>query len=109
MLLPKAIKTHVRQEKIAKKKAIRKNYLKLLCLKMQTSVTGISRSTSLASRFNQFFVDQIDKIRVEFPLLEKSLPLYTFGTMDSILLACIGVLRGGARGPCPPPLKLVKV
>ena len=47
----------------------------------------------VASRFHQFFVDKIDKIRAEFPLLEKSLPLYTFRTMDSILPACTAILE----------------
>ena len=83
-------KTHVIcKKKSLKQKAIRKNYLKFipLCLKKQTVLPEYHYPLSLASRFNQFFVDKIDRIRAEFPLLEKSLPLYTFGTMDSILPA----------------------
>ena len=56
----------------------------LLRLKKQTVIPEYHDPLSLASRFNQFFVDKIDKICAEFPLVEKSLPLYTFGTMDSI-------------------------
>ena len=49
--------------------------------------------TTLASGFNQFFVDKIEHIRAEFPLLEQSLPSYTFGTMDSILPACTTIIE----------------
>ena len=49
--------------------------------------------TILASRFNQFFVDKIEHISAEFPLLEQSLPSYSFGTMDSILPACTTIFE----------------
>ena len=65
----------------------------LLCLKKQTVLPEYHDPLSLASRFNQFFVNKIDKIRAEFPVLEKSLPLYTFGTMDLILPACTIILE----------------
>ena len=65
----------------------------LLCLKKQTVLPEYYDPLSLASGFNQFFGDKIDMIRAEFPLLEKSLPLYTFGTMDSILPACTAILE----------------
>ena len=90
-------KTYVMQEKIAKAKGDQKELFKivktLLCLKKQTVLPEYHDPLSLASRFNTFFVDKINKIRAEFSLLEKSLPLYTFGTMDSILPACTAILE----------------
>ena len=32
-----------------------------------------------------YFIDKITNIRAEFPLLENSLPPYSFGSMDSIM------------------------
>ena len=90
-------KTYVMQEKIAKAKGDQKELFKivktLLCLRKQTVLPEYHDPLSLASRFNTFFVDKINKIRAEFSLLEKSLPLYTFGTMDSILPACTAILE----------------
>ena len=93
-------KTHVIREVIAKTKGDKKELFEivktLLCLKKLTVLPEYHDPLSLASRFNQFFVDKIDNIRAEFPQLEKSLPLYTFGTMDSILpksAACTAILE----------------
>ena len=90
-------KTHVMQEKIAKTKGDQKELFKivktLLCLKKQTVLPEYCDPTILASRFNQFFVDKIEHIRAEFPLLEQSLPSYSFGTMDSILPACTTIIE----------------
>ena len=90
-------KTYVMQEKISKAKGDQKELFKivktLLCLRKQTVLPEYHDPLSLASRFNTFFVDKINKIRAEFSLLEKSLPLYTFGTMDSILPACTAILE----------------
>ena len=65
----------------------------LLCLKKQTVLPEYCDPTILASRFNQFFSDTIEHIRAEFPLLEQSLPSYSFGTMDSILPACTTIIE----------------
>ena len=85
------------QEKIAKTKGDQKELFKivktLLCLKKQTVLPEYCDPTILASRFNQFFVDKIEHIRAEFPLLEQSLPSYSFGTMDSILPACTTIIE----------------
>ena len=90
-------KTHVMQEKIAKTKGDQKELFKivktLLCLKKQTVLPEYCDPAILASRFNQFFVDKIEHIRAEFPLLEQSLPSYSFGTMDSILPACTTIIE----------------
>ena len=38
---------------------------------------------TMASVMNTFFIDKIDNIRVEFPLLEENLPSYSFLSMDA--------------------------
>ena len=43
---------------------------------------------TLASTFNRYFIDKIANIRAVFPLLESSLPPYSFGSMDSIMHNC---------------------
>ena len=43
---------------------------------------------TLASTFNMFFIDKIANIRAEFPLLESSLPLYSFESLDYIMPTC---------------------
>ena len=47
---------------------------------------------TLASVLNTFFIDKINKIRAEFPLLESNLPPYSFTSMDSIMPECNAVL-----------------
>ena len=47
---------------------------------------------TLASTFNMHFIDKIANIRAEFPLLESSLPPYSFGSMDSIMHTCANLL-----------------
>ena len=42
----------------------------------------------MASVMNTFFIDKIDNIRAEFPLLESHLPSYSFLSMDSIMSMC---------------------
>ena len=42
----------------------------------------------MASVVNNLFIDKIDNIRAEFPLLEASLPSYSFLSMDSIMTMC---------------------
>ena len=41
---------------------------------------------------NTFFIDKINKIRAEFPLLESNLLPYSFTSMDSIMPECTAVL-----------------
>ena len=43
---------------------------------------------TMASAMNTFFIDKIDNIRAEFPLLEANLPSYSFLSMDSIMSMC---------------------
>ena len=78
------------QEKIAKTKGDQKELFKivktLLCLKKQTVLPEYCDPAILASSFNQFFVDKIEHIRAEFPLLEQSLPSYSFGTCTTTIV-----------------------
>ena len=46
----------------------------------------------MASVMNNFFIDKIDNIRAEFPLLEVNLPCYSFLSMDSIMPICTTTL-----------------
>ena len=48
---------------------------------------------TLASMLNTFFIDEINKIRAEFPLLESNLPPYSFISMDFIMPECTAVLN----------------
>ena len=41
---------------------------------------------------NSFFIDKIDNIRAEFPLLEVNLPCCSFLSMDSIMPICTTTL-----------------
>ena len=47
---------------------------------------------TLASMLNTFFIDKINTIRAEFPLLESNLPSYSFTSMDSIIPESTAVL-----------------
>ena len=49
-----------------------------------TVLPEYSDPATLASTINTFFIDKIDKIRTEFPLLEVDLPPFSFVDMDSI-------------------------
>ena len=41
---------------------------------------------------NNFFIDKIDNILAEFPLLEANLPCYSFLSMDYIMTICTTTL-----------------
>ena len=43
---------------------------------------------TMDSVMNNFFIDKIDNIRAEFPLLEANLPSLSFLSMDSIMSMC---------------------
>ena len=47
---------------------------------------------TLASTLNMYFIDKIANIPTEFPLLENSLPPYSFWSMDSIMHTCANLL-----------------
>ena len=45
----------------------------------------------MASTINMFFIDKINTIKMEFPLLEACLPVYSFVDIDIIMPACTAV------------------
>ena len=51
----------------------------------QTTLPKYDSPLTMASVMNNFFIDNIDNIRAEFPLLEANLPCYSFLSMDSII------------------------
>ena len=57
-----------------------------------TVLPEYSDPATLASTINTFFIDKIDKIRTEFPLLEVDLPPFSFVDMDSIMPVCTASL-----------------
>ena len=65
----------------------------LLCLKKQMVLPEYCDPTILASRFNEFFVDKIEHIRAAFPLLEQSLPSYSFDAMNFITPTCTTIIK----------------
>ena len=73
-------KTKVIQKKIVNSKGDQKQLFKsvetLLGQSKQIVLPEYQDPAGLASRFNLFFMDKIDKIRLEFPLLESNLPSY---------------------------------
>ena len=56
----------------------------LLGRNKQTTLPKYDSPLTMASVMYNFFIDKIDNIRAEFPLLEASLPCYSF-LLDSIM------------------------
>ena len=57
-----------------------------------TVLPEYSDPATLASTINTFFIDKIDKIRTEFPLLEVDLPPFSLMDVDSIMPVCTASL-----------------
>ena len=85
-------KTVTIQNKINDCKGDQKNFFKiidsLLGRKKQQVLPEYTCSFSLATMINTFFVEKIDSIRAEFPLLEPTLQPYSFTDIDSIMSNC---------------------
>ena len=60
----------------------------------------------MASVMN-IFIDKIDNIRAEFPLLEANLPCYSFLSMDAIMPICTTTLHHFDRVTDPEHLKII--
>ena len=60
----------------------------LLGRNKQTTLPKYDSFLNMASVMKKNFIDKIDNIRAEFPLLEANLPSYSFLSMDSIMLVC---------------------
>ena len=54
----------------------------------QTALPKYDLPLTMATLMDSFFIDKIDIIRAEFPLLEANLPSYSFLSMDSIIPMC---------------------
>ena len=65
-----------------------KIFLALSLRKQQQVSPEYTCSFSLATMINTFFVEKIDSIRAEFPLLEPTLQPYSFTDIDSIMPNC---------------------
>ena len=63
----------------------------LLGSKKNTVLPAYTSSFTLASTINMFFIDKISTIKMEFPLLEACLPMYSFVDIDIIMPACTTV------------------
>ena len=63
----------------------------LLGSKRNTVLPEYTSSFTLASTINMFFIDKISTIKMEFPLLEACLPMYSFVDIDIIMPACTAV------------------
>ena len=63
----------------------------LLGSKKNTVLPEYTSSFTLASTINMFFIDKINTIKMEFPLLEACLPVYLFVDIDIIMPACTAV------------------
>ena len=64
----------------------------LLGSKKNTVLPEYTTCFTLASTINKFFIDKIDIIKIEFPLLEACLPVYSFVDIDIIMPTCTTVL-----------------
>ena len=56
-----------------------------------TELPEYTSSFTLASSINMFFIEKINKIKMEFPLLEACLPAYSFGDIATIMPVCTTV------------------
>ena len=63
----------------------------LLGSKKKTVLPEYTSSFTLASTINMFFIDKIYTIKMEFPLLEACLPMYSFVDIDIIMPVCTAV------------------
>ena len=69
------------------------NIVNTLLGRKQLVLPDYNDPITLVSTFNMCFIDKITNIRVEFPLLESSLPPYSFESTDSIMSYCTVLLE----------------
>ena len=89
-------KSEILQKKISDCNGDQKKLFKivdtLLGRNKHTTLPKYDSPLTMASVMNNFFIDKIDNIRAEFPLLEANLPCYSFLSMDSIMPICTTTL-----------------
>ena len=89
-------KSEILQKKYQTAMVIRKKLFKIVATLLgrnnQTTLPKYDSPLTMASVMNNFFIDKINNIRAEFPLLEANLPCYSFLSMDSIMPICTTTL-----------------
>ena len=73
----------------------------------QTTLPKYDSPLTMASVMNIFFINKIDSIRAEFPLLEANLPSYPFLSIDYIMSICTTTLYHFDRVTDPELLKTI--
>ena len=108
------VKTAIRNSKseILQKKISDCNGDQKKLFKIVDTLLGRNKHTTLPKydsplTMNNFFIDKIDNIRAEFPLLEANLPCYSFLSMDSIMPICTTTLYHFDRVTDPELLKMI--
>ena len=81
----------------------------LLGRRKQLVLPDYNNPITLASTFNMFFIDKIANFRAEFPLLESSLPPYSFESMDSIMPYCTVLLESFTMITSEELIKIISV
>ena len=64
---------------------------------------------TFACTFNMYFINKIANIRAEIPLLESSLPPYSFWSMDSMMHTCANLLEWLTMIPSKELIRIVSV
>ena len=104
-------KSEILQKKISDCNGDQKKLFKivdtLLGRNKHTTLPKYDSPLTMASVMNNFFIDKIDNIRAEFPLLEANLPCYSFLSMDSIMPICTTTLYHFDRVTDPELLKII--
>ena len=104
-------KSEILQKKISDCNGDQKKLFKivdtLLGRNKQTTLPRCDSPLTMASVMNKFFIDKIDNIRAEFPLLKANLPCYSFLSMDSIMPICTTTLYHFDRVTDPELKKII--
>ena len=79
----------------------------LLGRNKQTTLLKYDSPLTMASVMNNIFIDKIENIRAEFPLLEANLPCYSFLSMDYIMPICTTTLYHFDRVTDPELLTII--
>ena len=87
-------KAKITQQKISDCKGDQKKLVKIVDPLLGRNKTTVLPEfiATLASTINTFFIDKIDKIRTEFPLLEVDLLPFSLVDMDSVMPVCTASL-----------------
>ena len=85
-------KSEILQNKISDCNGDQKKLFKIVDILLgrnkHTTLPKYDSPLTMTSVMNNFFINKIDNIPAEFPLLETNLPSYSFLSMDSIISMC---------------------